>query len=355
MMPRNVKGCNNVPVVLRLLFRVFTLALLSAYPTALVWAQSQPPGTPQKTVQSDFRTPGQVNWLLNPYRVPVVQSSRSENSDRLSSLLRNGTVYLSLQDAIDLAVENNFDIEIQRFVRQFALTDLLRAEGGGALRNLITGIRQLPAGVGGPGEPLLTTVGGYSPVLQLPSSSANLATITHTLSDPSVLASTPLSSGPAIPQFDPALDGQVNLSQQITPQPSAFQTGSNTFSAHSLLGSFGFVKAFSTGTSSQANFTSNRQSQDSTRLNLNPFTTGDLSISLIQPLLQGFGLGVNRRFIRMAKNEGGIATEIFRQQLISTVSDVIRLYWDLVSLREDVEVKRQSLVYAERLYADTKV
>jgi outer membrane protein len=74
-----------------------------------------------------------------------------------------------------------------------------------------------------------------------------------------------------------------------------------------------------------------------------------------RPLLQGFGLGVNRRFIRIAKNEGGIATEIFRQQLISTVSDVIRLYWDLVSLREDVEVKRQSLVYAERLYADTKV
>jgi outer membrane protein TolC len=286
--------------------------------------------------------------------MPVVQPSRSEDSDRLSSLLQNGTLYLTLQDAIDLAVENNFDIEIQRFVRQFALTDLLRAKGGGTLRNVITTIRQLPAGVGGPGEPLLTTVGGYSPVLQLPSSSANLATITETQNDPSVLASTPLSSGPAIPQLDPALNGQVNLSQQITPQPSAFQTGSNVFSAHSLLSSVGFVKGFSTGASFQVNFTSNRQSENSTRLNLNPFTTGDLNVSFIQPLLLGFGLGVNQRFIRMANNEHGITADVFRQQMIGTVSDVIRVYWDLVSLREDVAVKRESLVYAERLFKDTK-
>ena len=353
-MPRNVRKGNSL---VQSLFRVFALALLSASATAHLWAQSQPQatGAPQKTAPYDFRTAGQVDWLLNPYRVPVVQPPRSENSDRLASLLRNGTLYLSLQDAIDLAVENNFDIEIQRFVRQFALTDLLRAKAGGTLRNVITTIRQLPAGVGGPGEPLLTTVGGYSPVLQLPSSSANLATITETQTDPSVLASTSLSSGPAIPQFDAALNGQVNLSQQITPQPSAFQTGSNLFSAHSLLGSVGFVKGFSTGTAFQVNFTSNRQSENSTRLNLNPYTTGDLSVSLVQPLLQGFGLGVNRRFIHMAKNEHGITAQVFRQQLISTVSDVLRLYWDLVSLQEDVGVKRESLAYAERLYEDTKV
>jgi outer membrane protein len=356
-MPRNVTGRNNAPIAVQSRFRVWVLALVSAYPTVHSWAQSQPRplDAPQKPAPYDFRTAGGANWLLNPYRMPVVQPLQSDNSDRLSSLLRNGTLYLSLQDAIDLAVENNFDIEIQRFVRQFALTDLLRAKAGGALRNVITTIRQLPAGVGGPGEPLLTTVGGYSPVLQLPSSSANLATITETQSDPSVLASTPLSSGPAIPQFDAALKGQLNLSQQITPQSSSFQTGSNLFSSHSFLGSFGLVKGFSTGTAVQVNFTGSRQSENSTRLNLNPFTTGDLSFSLVQPLLQGFGLGVNRRFIHIAKNEHAITTEAFRQQLISTVSDVIRLYWDLVSLREDVGVKRESLAYAERLYEDTKV
>jgi len=355
--PRDFKKCNSGPIIAQPLFRAFALALLSAYPAAPSWAQSQPqaPDAPQKATQYDFRTPSRVNWLLKPYHMPVVQPPRSDNSDRLSSLLRNGTLYLSLQDAIDLAVENNFDIEIQRFVRQFALTDLLRAKAGGTLRNVITTIRQLPAGVGGPGEPLLTTVGGYSPVLQLPSSSANLATITGTQSDPSVLASTPLSSGSAIPQFDAALRGQVNLSQQIMPQPSSFQTGSSLFSSHLLLGSFGFVKGFSTGTAVQVNFTGTRQSENSTRLNLNPFTTADLNVSLVQPLLQGFGLAVNRRFIRIAKNEHGISTEAFRQQLISTVSDVIRLYWDLVSLREDVAVKRESLVYAQRLYEDTKV
>src|SRR4029077_10261630 len=100
-----------------------------------------------------------------------------------------------------------------------------------------------------------------------------------------VLASTSLSSGPVIPQFDAAFNGQVNLSQQITPQPSPFQTGSNLFSTHSLLGSVGFAKGFSTGTAFQINFTANRQSENSTRLNLTPSTTGDLSVSLVQPLL----------------------------------------------------------------------
>jgi outer membrane protein len=92
----------------------------------------------------------------------------------------------------------------------------------------------------------------------------------------------------------------------------------------------------------------------STRLNLNPFTTGALNVTLTQPLLQGFGINVNRRFIHIAKNEDNIAKEVFAQQLISTISDTTRLYWDLVSLQQDLQVKRESLEAAERLYEDTK-
>src|SRR5258708_4378422 len=90
------------------------------------------------------------------------------------------------------------------------------------------------------------------------------------------------------------------------------------------------------------------------RLNLNPFTTGALNVTITQPLLQGFGIHVNRRFIHIAKNEDSIAKEVFTQQLISTISDTTRLYWDLVSLQQDLQVKRESLEAAERLYKDTK-
>jgi outer membrane protein len=304
------------------------------------------------TIHTDFRAPGP--WFLVPYRAPQVKPSSSGNSERLANLLRGGTLYLSLQDAIDLAIENNFDVEIQRFDHEFALTDILRAKGGGLLRGIPTTISELPAGEGGPGEPLLTTVGGYAPVIQLPSSAADLATITGTTTDLSVTGSTPLSNGPAIPQFDPSLIGQVAVSQQITPNSSAFGTGSNVARTHGLLVNLGYQQGFSPGTQFMVTTNSDSTNSNSIANNVNPSTSGYFNFSVVQPLLQGFGIRVNRRFIRIAENDDKIADYVFRQQLISTVSDVIRLYWDFVSLTADLQVKRNSLAAAQRLYEDTK-
>ncbi len=111
-----------------------------------------------------------------------------------------------------------------------------------------TTISELPSGEGGPGEALLTTVGGYSPVLQLPSSAADLATITGTQAELSILSPTPLSSGPAVPQFDPSVSANISLMQLNHPQSDAFATGSNYFSSHSLGGVAEFNQGFSTGT-----------------------------------------------------------------------------------------------------------
>jgi outer membrane protein TolC len=270
------------------------------------------------------------------------------------SLLHDGNLSLTLQDAIQLAIENNFNVELQRYDRGFAATEILRAKGGGQLRGVPTTIGELPSGEGGPGEPLLTTVGGYAPVLQLPSSAADLATITGTQSDLSILSPTPFSSGPNVPQFDPSVAANVGLTQSDYPQSDAFSTGSNYYSSHSLSAGVGYTQGFSTGTLLNATFTSNRVNEASTRLNLNPFTTGALNVTINQPLLQGFGIHVNRRFIHIAKNEDSIAKEVFAQQLISTISDTTRLYWDLVSLQRDLQVKRESLEAAERLYKDAK-
>lgn len=297
---------------------------------------------------------GRAAWFFGTYRAPVVRPSRDQNSGLISSLTHEGKVSLTLQDAIELAVENNYDVELQRFDREFATTEILRARGGGLLRGIPTTIAELPSGEGGPGEPLLTTVGGYSPVLQLPSSAADLATITGTQTDLSILSPTPLSSGSAVPQFDPLVAANIEFTQLDFPQSDAFVTGSNFYSSHSLGGTAAYSQGFSTGTVFSASISGNRLNEASDRLNLNPFTTGALNVTVRQSLLQGFGIGVNKRFIHIARIESHIANEVFTQQLISTISDTIRLYWDLVSLQADLQVKSKSLEAAERLYKDTK-
>jgi hypothetical protein len=159
-----------------------------------VVCSQQPPPEPSPAAplpQLTFRPAGRAAWLLSPYRTPVVGPSRTENSDLVSNLLHDGKLSLSLHDAIELAIENNFDVELQRYDHAFATTEIMRAQGGGLLRGVPTTVEELPSGEGGPGEPLLTTVGGYSPVLQLPSSAADLATITGTQSDLSILSPTP--------------------------------------------------------------------------------------------------------------------------------------------------------------------
>jgi outer membrane protein len=357
-MPRLVKSWRRRRAARhRLLGSVAGVLLLFLLETNSVgWSQQLPtaPGPVGPPSLKAFRPAGRAGWFLSPYRVPVVPPSSSQNSDLISRLLHEGKLSLTLRDAIDLAIENNFDVELQRYDREFALTESVRAKGGGLLRGVPTTIEELPAGEGGPGEPLLTTVGGYTPVLQLPSSAADLATITGTQSDLSILSPTPLSSGPTVPQFDPSISANASLTQSVYPQSDAFATGSNLYSSHSLSGGGGYTQGFATGTVFNATFTSTRLNETSTRLNLNPFTTGALGVTLSQPLLQGFGISMNKRFIHIAANEGHIAKDVFAQQLISTISDTIRLYWDLVSLQEDLQVKDESLKAAEHLYRDTK-
>jgi len=341
------------PALCRLACIALAAALAGTLPVP-VEAQELPeqPVAEKKTVHSDFRTPGP--WFLIAYHTPAVGHSRSGNSDRLSELIVNGKLYLSLQDAIDLAVENSFDVELQRFDHEFARTEVERAEGGGLLRGIPTTVSELPAGEGGPGEPLLTTVGGYSPVLQLPSSAGSLATISPTSEDLSITGGTALSSGPAVPQFDPVLSSQFAVAQATQLSASSMTTGSNIEHSHSVLFNLGYQQGFSPGTQVNATFQSDSTNENSTTNNLNPSTNGYFNVSVVQPLLQGFGIRLNRRFIRIAKNEDAIADYVFRQQLISTVSDVIRLYWDFVSLSADLQVKKGSLDTAQRLYQDTK-
>jgi outer membrane protein len=231
----------------------------------------------------------------------------------------------------------------------------LRAKGGGLLRGLPYNLAEVPVGVGGPASPLVTAVASSSfTVGSVPTNPSELGVLAEPQDNLSVLGTIPLSTGPVIPQFDPALAAQLSWTHQTTPQANPFTIGTNALVSNITVANTAYVQGFGPGTLLNVGFNNTRQILNSTRTSYSPFTTSSLGFTVTQPLLRGFGLAVNRRFIRIAKNERKIAGLLLRQQLIAGVYGVVRLYTDLVALYEDVKVKEGTLASAEQLYSDTK-
>ena len=277
------------------------------------------------------------------------------NSPRLHQLLRGGNIYLSLPDAIALAIENNLDVELERYSIPTGNTELLRAKGGGLLRGLLYTITETPTGVGGPASPLITSAASPTfSVGSVPTNPSELGVLSSPIDNLSVQGATPLSSGPFIPLFDSALTSQISWTHQTTPQINPFSIGSGALTTNTTVVNNGYVQGFGPGTQLNVAFNNTRQTLNSAASSYSPYTNSNLGFTVTQPLLRGFGLAVNRRFIRIAKNEQKIAGLLLRQQLIATVYGVVRLYTDLVALYEDVRVKEGTLRSAEQLYSDTQ-
>ena len=244
----------------------------------------------------------------------------------------------------------------QRLLPQIAGTDILRANGGGQLRGLSLLVNEPPPGIGGPNGPLLTNLtAGSTPNPLVNTNFSDLALISQQQNNLSVVGVTPLSSGPPIPQFDPSISGFLNWLHQSTPQYSTVLTGgTNWLVSQDTNGNVGLTQGFSTGTQISLNFDNTRFTNNATRYTYNPTLSSSLGLTVTQPLLRGFGIDLNRRYIRIARNSQKVADFVFRQQVIDTIAGVTRLYTDLVSLNEDVNVKRETLALAERLYDDNK-
>ena len=134
---------------------------------------------------------------------------------RLDSLLRGGNLYLSLQDAIALALENNLDIAIQRYGPQIADAEVMPAEAGGFARGVSTSV------TAGPSSASVSSSG------TTPGTNQNAASQASTGTASAVGGSVLQSSGPSIPNLDPVLTGGLSWAHQTTPQSSAFITGTN--------------------------------------------------------------------------------------------------------------------------------
>jgi outer membrane protein TolC len=282
---------------------------------------------------------------FSQFRITPLQPLRQENTPVTP---RDGKLYLSLQEAIELALHNNLDLEIQRENLKIAKTDSLRAQAGGQLRGVGLAIREGPSGLGSPVPAAAGRVGGSdAPAL-------DRLTGPGTQTDLSILGSLPLSTGPALVNRDWTWRSTYGFNHTSTPQLTPFfaGTGSITERRHSV--SSGIEQGFSSGARVEAGIDLARVRSNSPLLSYNPYSQSTLGVSITQPLLRGFGRKVNNRYIRIAKNNQTVSQYVFEQQVIATVTAVARLYWDLVSLREDVTVRQEAVTSAGRLLRDTK-
>lgn len=295
------------------------------------------PAAAQNAIRIDEPRTGGLGWLTRPYRAREVPPINLGNSSRLESLVRAGNLYLSAQDVVALAIENNIDVEIQRYGPLLAKEVLKRAKAGGLLRSVGVGVSQGPQSVSLQGVSFTstgTTVTGGNGV----SSSGGVLT----------------QLGPAIPSFDPNFSFFANFAHTTTPQSNLQLTGTAELITSTRNFQAAYSQAFETGTSTQMTYASNHFKINSNFLALNPYSAGSLDFQATQNLLQGFGRAVNGRNIRVQKNNLKVTDLQFKQQVITTVAAALNLYWDLVSFNEDVRSRRQELATAEQLLNDNK-
>jgi outer membrane protein len=282
---------------------------------------------------------------LAPYAGRSVAAPNFANSGRVDSLVHDGKLMLSLSDAITLALENNLDLAIARYNLPIADTDILRAKAGASVRGVNTGIVQgTPGGTG-------TGVTGGAGATGGGAGGTSTAAGGAGAGAAGIVSST-LGVGAPIESFDPQITSTLQLEragQQNTSPLLPPLTRSNTG-----LANFVYSQGFATGTDLAVSFNNSRVVTDSPFTTISPALSSTLRFTLRQHLLQGFGLGTNLRQIRIAKNNREISDVAFRQQVISTVTQIQNIYWDLVNAYEDVKAKERSVALAENLLANNR-
>jgi outer membrane protein len=274
------------------------------------------------------------HWITRPYEPKAVPPINTSNTGRIESLLRDGKLYLSLQDAIALALENNIDIEVERYLFPLAQADLLRAQSGASTQGIPTNTSAGATGLAS------ASAQNFFSILAQNSITSSFATGIFTSVNPN--------------GYDPTINATVDWGHVTSPQQNTVTTGTTSLVTTSTIANFNIQQNFVTGASASLSY-NNTFSDQNSYLNLfNPVTTAYLDLTFSQPLLQGFGLAINNRPIRVAKNNLRAADIVFKQQVIVTVQTVVQAYWLLVSANEDVEVKRKALALSQKLYSDNQ-
>jgi outer membrane protein TolC len=254
-------------------------------------------------------------------------------------------LYLSLKDAIRLALENNLDIAIARYNLPIADMDILRTQAGGVFRGVNTGVVQGTPGGG---------VGGFGTGAPGVGAGGTTAGAGGAGAGASGLVQSTLGVGTPVQSYDPVIIGSFGEEHQTTPLANLQIYGVPLLQLNTGQANFGVAQAFPTGSSFSFEFNNNRQTTNSPFNNLSPVLGSMYRISFQQQLLSGFGFGPNLRYLRIAKNDKKISDIGFKDQVMATVTQVENIYWDLVDAYEQAQVNEQSVAFAQQSLDNAK-
>jgi outer membrane protein len=311
-----------------------TFILAVALRPARLGAQAQ--AEPKKPSVVDYTRTSIFPNFFEPFTSPVVPQEPMSNSQRLQSLIHDGKLQISIDDAIALALENNLDIDVARYGPAYAETDIVRTRSGGAARGVSGAFTSsalfagaIGGGISGGGGGGGTGAGG-------------------------VTGGSGATNVGSVGSFDPIVGFNFGWDRRTTPLGTTVVTGVPYLTSQGTSYSGFLGQRFQTGTSYVVGLNGSRSTSTSLTTLFNPQVVSSFYVGLNQPLLKGFGYRSNAIFIRQAQTNRIIADSVFRQQVITTVSQVLTLYWDLVYYRDNVRVAERSLALAEKTLSDNK-
>ena len=281
-------------------------------------------------------------FIVRPYKAASVPPIRTENSSRLGDLIRSGNLYLTVQDAIALALENNLQLEVARYGPVLAQWQLERSKAGGALPGVPSGASQFGSVANGQG------VAGSQAAAGVTTEFAGVATATTGNATISEI-------GPIAQTFDPTIQQTSVFGHQTTPQPNVVQSVTPVLISNTHVYTGVYQQGLATGGSVGVNYKDSYLSENAPTDVLNPSSAPTLSITLQQNLLRGFGIAVNTRTIEVSRLNVKAADLNFQTQLVNTVGSVLNLYYLLAADYDDLKSKQEAVNTAERLVENNRI
>ena len=271
---------------------------------------------------------------FDAYRGKTVSAPSMANSVRLNSLVRDGKLYLSLRDAIDLALENNLDLVIARFNLPIAQMDILRTKAGGVVRGVPTGVVSNTPGGAASNAGAGSGAGGTSTGAGGAGAGAG------------GLVNSTFGTGTNVSSYDPLILAKAYNDHYTQLLTNRSIYGVSTYRQNENLANMTYEQSFPTGTFFEADFNNNRQTANSPNNTLNPVINVQTQFILSQQLLAGFGTGPNLRYLKIARTNQKISDIAFKAQIIATVTQICNIYWDLVNAYDTEQVGERSVAFA---------
>lgn len=271
---------------------------------------------------------------FSPYMPSDVPPLNLSNSPRLQNLIREGKLYISLHDAIALAIENNLDLAYFRYNFPIAETDYRRTKAGGSVNGVNTAIVQS------------STQGGFGT-----SSGGGGASSGSAAAGAGGIVTSTLGAGTAVPSFDPFVNFKGFVDHNVTQEANQSQVGVPLFKENTIEGLVFYTQSFPLGTNVTVNYQGERLANNSPYFAINPELFSNFQLILSQHLLAGFGFSTNERFMHIARQNIQITDLAFRAQVIATVTQVQNIYWDLVNAYQDEQIKERLLSFAQQTLA----